>query len=460
MSEETPIESGERIPWSLVERYDRPLPRYTSYPPVPRWSSQDDSCAHPGLEHVAATHAQISAYVHVPFCHRMCAYCGCNTTVTKRANVIERYRDTLTTEIRRVSERTGAKTLKQLHFGGGTPTMLTLDGLERVVETLFGCFPPHENAELGIEVDPTRIADRDFLRLRAMGFNRISLGIQDFDRDVQAAIGRFQWAELSLRAFELARAAGFASINVDLMYGLPLQTEQQLENNAAKIVALAADRVALFGYAHVPQMKPHQRRLESYPMPTARERWEMFCAAQEVLTGAGYRPIGFDHFALPSDELVVHADRLNRNFQGYTLLEPMPVLGFGASAISDLGDRFVQNTKRLSSYTEAIESGGLATDFGYVRSAEDEARRTLIVQLMCRLKLDFDTLPLLEQSVALQVRKTHSETLEAFASHGLIKFTDRQLRVTERGRPFLRHVASCFDEAATQLPSAPYSRAV
>lgn len=460
MSEPLPSKYSERTPWSLAERYDRPLPRYTSYPPVPRWSPQTSSCAHRGLTHVAEMHSQISAYVHVPFCHRMCAYCGCNTTVTKRSSVIERYQDTLTTEIRRVAAHTGEKTLAQLHFGGGTPTMLTMDGIERVVETLFDCFAPGENAELGIEIDPTRIADRDFLRLRTMGFNRISLGIQDFDRDVQAAIGRFQWAELSLRAFELARAAGFTSINVDLMYGLPLQTEQQMENNAAKIIALGADRVALFGYAHVPQMKPHQRRLESYPMPTARERWEMFCAAQQILTAAGYHPIGFDHFARPSDELVVQGDRLNRNFQGYTLLDPMPVLGFGASAISDLGDRFVQNTKRLSSYTEAIESGGLATDFGYIRSTEDEARRTLIVQLMCQLKIDFDTLPVLERTIALQANDMHAETFEAFAADEIVELTEYQLRVTERGRPFLRQVASCFDEAACQLPSAPYSRAV
>ncbi len=448
------------IPWELVQRYDRPLPRYTSYPTVPHWRTVEDGEVEDGLGRVAALEERIAVYVHVPFCHRMCYYCGCNTTVTKRQEVIDRYVDSLCTEIDRVGSVVGEKALAQLHFGGGTPSLLPVDVLQRIIDHIYAAFPPEARAEISMELDPTITTPEHYPALKSFGFNRVSLGVQDFDDDVQVVIGRDQWSSISYQAFDLAREAGFESINLDLLYGLPLQTPGHLERSARAVAELGAERVAIFGYAHVPWMKPHQKKMERFPLPQGPERWEMFQAARKVFYDAGYEPVGFDHFAKPEDDLAKNMGHLNRNFQGYTVLEPMSVLAFGSTAIADLNDRFVQNEKRLTPYMSAIDAGGLAPELVCIRSEEDEARRALIIDLMCNMGLHRDRLDGLARDIFDDTLREKAEHFAPLAEGGLLELSETDLEVSERGRAFLRVVASAFDGYLGQQSTARFSQAV
>lgn len=444
----------------MVERYDRPLPRYTSYPTVPHWSPMGEGEVAEGLYRVRHDHDRVSIYVHIPFCSRMCFYCGCNTTVTKRQDVIDRYIDALCTEIDRVAERVGPKTLAQLHLGGGTPSLMPVEVIGRILSHIYKTFRPESGSEISMELDPTVTTPEHYRELKGFGFNRVSLGIQDMDDKVQQLIGRNQWSTISVQAFELARKAGFESINVDLLYGLPMQTPAHLERSARAAVEMGADRLAIFGYAHVPWMKPHQKKLEIFPLPGGEARWEMLETARRVLYESGYEPIGFDHFAKPNDELVAGGAKLNRNFQGYTVLEPMPVLAFGSTGIADLPDRFVQNAKRISDYVERIEAGGLAPEVGCIRTPEDEARRSLIVDLMCNMQLRYRDLTPLAGEIFRREMVAHEDQVAELVDAGLIEAATCQLRVTETGRAFLRVIASLFDGYLKAPTAARYSQAV
>ncbi|MEL6544354.1 MAG: radical SAM protein, partial [Myxococcota bacterium] len=317
-----------------------------------------------------------------------------------------------------------------------------------------------EDAEISMELDPTVTTAQHYPALRAMGFNRVSLGVQDFDDSVQSAIGRDQWSSVSYEAFERARCAGFDSINLDLLYGLPLQSTAHLERSAQSVAELGADRVAIFGYAHVPWMKPHQKKLERYGLPSGESRWEMFQAARRVFYAAGYEPVGFDHFAKPDDELVQHSGCLNRNFQGYTVLDPMPVLAFGASAIADLSDRFVQNEKRLSAYMDAVFEGRPAAERMCIRGEDDEVRRALITEFMCNMELHGCTLPQAQADVFRGVLSTPNPVLDELVADELVRISRDRLAVTERGRAFLRVVASVFDAYLECPTEARFSHAV
>jgi len=439
------------LPWDIAKRYSRPVPRYTSYPPAPAWKAADPSLAHAAHERAKTGKGPLSVYVHVPFCERMCLYCGCNVVVSRSYDKPTRYVTALLREIEMVAANLGGRPLAQLHFGGGTPTFLTPDDLTRIVRAIFAALPPTPSAELGIEIDPVVTRREHLTALRALGFNRLSIGVQDFGDDVQTIIDRRQSAKVSRDAFALGRELGFASINLDLMYGLPGQSRAHVERSMQAACELGPDRIAFFGYAHVPHIKPHQKQLETHGIPAPEERWETFHAARGILLREGYRPIGMDHFAKPGDELALAASdgRLNRNFQGYTVLAPMDLVGFGVTAISEVSGTFLQNGHRLTEYMEAIEAGRLATERGLLLSPDDELRRQIITDIMCNLRLDYAAIG---ARFGIDVTKTFAGAIAALApleADGLVKRTASGLAVTELGRPLVRNVALCFDAYAT-----------
>jgi len=339
----------------------------------------------------------------------------------------------------------------QLHFGGGTPTMMPPAQLDRIIGAIHEAFPPDENAEMSIEIDPV-VTKREHLEtVRKHGLNRISIGVQDFSDEVQEAVARMQSAEISRGAFAMARELGFESVNIDIMYGLPRQTEAHLERSAREVVALGSDRIALFGYAHVPWIKPHQKKLEIYDLPTAEQRWKMFGAARQVFLEEGYHAIGMDHFAKPGDELAqaLAGRRLRRNFQGYTVLDAVHLIGFGMTAISDAGGAFIQNHKKLSDYYAAVEQGELATERGMDRSADDNLRQAVITGIMCNLYLSYADI---EERFAGTLRGSFAdhfakelEALAALEHDGLLVRSEGAIEVPERGRHLVRNIAAVFD---------------
>ena len=442
-----PVPNQHDVPTDLIGRYDRPGPRYTSYPTAVEWTAQTSDAAVQALNKVAADTKPVSVYVHLPFCERMCLFCGCNVVVAKSHDRMVPYLKALKTEIAMVKQHLGKRRLVQLHFGGGTPTFFTPAELQEVGDALWDVFEPLPKAEIGIEVDPMVTSRAHLETLRGLGFNRMSLGVQDFQDDVQAVTQRCQPDAKSTEIFMLGRELGFESINIDLMYGLPKQTPAHLAHSARRAIELGADRVVVFGYAHVPWMKPHQKKLEQHGIPGAAERWQMFNAARSTLMSAGYKAIGFDHFAKPTDELAqaFNARRLNRNFQGYTVLEPTHLIGFGVSAISDMGGAFLQNAHKLPEYYAAIEAGRFATEKGKVLDAEDTLRRAVIIELMCNMYLDLESIG---RRFHIDFHKhfwTELRALDDLVTDGLVRVNPTSIEITERGRVFARNVAMVFD---------------
>jgi oxygen-independent coproporphyrinogen-3 oxidase len=440
--------SGHAVPLDLIARYDRPGPRYTSYPTAPEWQDISRASVVEALHRVAEDTRPLSVYVHLPFCDRMCLFCGCNVVVARAPEKFSRYVKALQKEIRLTADLVGEKRLTQLHLGGGTPTTFAPEQLQVISETILEKFAPNAEAEMGVEIDPMVTTPTHLKTLREVGFNRLSMGVQDFGDDVQELTERRQPDQKTSSTFAEAREAGFASINLDLMYGLPGQTPEHLAHSARRAIELGADRVAVFGYAHVPWLKPHQKKMEQFGVPAAPARWAMFNAARVTLLDAGYQAIGMDHFAKPTDELALawRKRRLNRNFQGYTVLEPTNLLGFGLTAISDVEGAYVQNKKRLSDYYRSVEANELGFHKGIVLTAEDHLRRAVITAIMCNLTVEFRDI---EQRFSINFREHFSHELasvEPLVADGLVVFHPQALEVTERGRVFVRNVAMAFDE--------------
>ncbi len=433
-----------------IHRYDRQAPRYTSYPPATAWQALGDAEVRAALGRVAAQERPVSLYVHVPFCERMCLFCGCNTTVRKSREGLPRYLDAVVRELGMARELAGPRACVQTHFGGGTPTFLSAEELTRVGRALFAAFPPAPAAELSVEVHPLVTREEQLAALRALGFTRLSMGVQDFNGEVQRLVERDQSEEVTVRTFETARRQGFKSINMDLMYGLPGQSAETLAYSARRVAELGADRIAVFGYAHVPWMKPHQRKLNQYELPDTDLRWRMAQAAREVLLARGYVSIGFDHYARPDDELAVAARtrRLSRNFQGYTVLGEIDLIGLGVSAISDAGGAYFQSAKRLSTYLGAIEADRFAVDKGLVLSRDDKMRRFVIMGIMCNLTADYGEFEARFGEPFARVFARELAEAQRLADDGVVDLGAERLEVTERGRPFLRNVAVLFDAYA------------
>ena len=441
----------------LIAKYSRPAPRYTSYPPIPAWSRGIGPADYRSALEAAARQPgePVSLYLHLPFCPRRCLYCGCNVLITRERGKLDRYLDRLRDELDLVTRALGlGRRVAQLHLGGGTPNYFDEAQLRRLWQTIGERFTFAAHADLSIESDP-RLATPEQLRLlRGFGFERVSFGIQDLDPDVQQAIGRIQPEDQVRATVEASRAAGFAGINVDLVYGLPEQTQDSFRRTVEAVIDLGPDRIACFGYAHVPAMQRHQRALERYRIPEVEERLALFRLAVEGFTGAGYEWIGLDHFARPDDALATawRSDRLHRNFNGYTTMPASHLIGAGMSAIGEVSGFLVQNVNDLAGWHRAVEGGDLATVRGHPLTEEDRRRRAAILSLMCRLELP----PAL--AVGLEPSR---DRLLAYAADGLVERRGDTIAVTPLGRYFLRTLCTAFDAyfpAGREAP--PMSRAV
>ena len=437
-----------RVSEDFLTRYNRPGPRYTSYPTAPVWS---DSFGPADLEkvHEEAERAKtpLSLYMHIPFCESLCLFCACNVIIQKDKAVAPPYLGVLKNELARVSRSVSRqRPVVQFHWGGGTPTYLT----PAQIEDLFGSTRDHftfaSDAEIGIEVDP-RVTSRQHLEtLRNLGFNRLSMGIQDFHADVQKAIHRIQPFELTRDLIQAARALGFESINVDLIYGLPYQTEETFSHTVDQILELTPDRVALFSYAHVPWLKKQQGSFAAH-LPEGMQKFEIFRTGLLKFLDAGYLYIGMDHFAKPGDELAISQQKrtLHRNFQGYTTKAGADLYGMGITAISGIQNAYAQNYRDIPSWEKAVSERGLATMRGYHLSADDRLRRAVISRLLCHtvvLKdevsrefgIDFD------QYFVEELRR-----LEASREDGLVLLNRDEILTTWLGRIFIRNLAMVFD---------------
>ena len=427
----------------LLKRYNGSTPRYTSYPPVPNWQA-----AHRGLliSALRRSTAPLSIYVHIPFCERLCLYCGCNVVVKKDHSVAYGYVKSLLEEID-LAQVAHHRVVTQMHWGGGTPTYLDANQITQLFNAIADRFHLAADAELSIEIDP-RVTSLEHLRtLRSLGFNRLSVGIQDFDANVQLAVRRIQPFEHTRELFEQARALGFESINADLIYGLPKQTRASFQRTLDLVLELNPDRLAVFSYAHVPALKHQQRSFEKY-LPSESEKLQLFVDAIHILTAAGYEHIGMDHFARPADPLVAARDNgsLHRNFQGYTTHGETDLLGFGVSAISHIGSTFTQNYREINAWEDEIGSGRIPVFRGYVQTQDDAIRGAVIEECLCsgrirkdeierRFKIRFDDYFLTE------LMRLHDHECD-----GLIEGRmSRTIRITPAGRIFVRTVAKVFD---------------
>jgi oxygen-independent coproporphyrinogen-3 oxidase len=423
----------------------RNIPRYTSYPTAPHFTAAVGAGRYAEWLSQLDPAAKLSLYLHVPFCTTLCHYCGCNTKATLKREPVEAYADRLLAEIGLIAARTSARHVVHLHWGGGTPSILGTERLRTVVARIAGAFDLSTIAEHAIELDPRQVTPELAQTLAEIGVNRASLGVQDFSPHVQEAIGRIQPFETVAQAVAHLCEAGIEQLNFDLMYGLPRQTLRDVMHSASLAASLKPQRIALFGYAHVPWFKTHQRLIDQADLPGLSERLSQARLAADTLHNLGYEPVGLDHFALPSDPLVIAAQsgRLHRNFQGYTTDEADALLGLGASAIGRLPQGFVQNAPDLAGYARAIDAGTLAAVKGIAFSADDRLRGEIIERLMCDLAVDLDAV-----TARFGVTDDFAAELEALAPlahEGLVYIEGRRIAVTERGRLLVRLAAAAFD---------------
>ncbi len=449
-------------------RFDRPGPRYTSYPTAvefhPNFGPADYRAR---LEQAALVPGEpLSLYLHLPFCEERCWFCGCNVIITRKLDVASRYLESLEREIRLVAGLLGQRrTVNQYHWGGGTPTYLSVAQIERLHAVVREEFQFTPDAEIAIEVDP-RVTTREQVQLLAkLGWNRISMGVQDFEPQVQEAVNRIQPYQLTKGLVEACREEGIASVNLDLIYGLPFQTPESFRRTVEQVITLRPDRVACYSYAHVPWIKHNQKGIDPADLPAREVKFELFATAINAFLSGGYVQVGMDHFALATDELAraAEAGRLYRNFMGYTVMPAADQVGMGVSAIGDVRGAFAQNTKKLPAYYQAVDRGELPTEKGYALVGDDLLRRDVIMQIMCNFRVD---IPALEARHGIRFHEAFAKELGALregpAKEGLVLVEEGRLECTELGKLFVRLVAMVFDRyLKVATPENPtYSRTV
>jgi oxygen-independent coproporphyrinogen III oxidase len=453
---------------ALLNKYNQPLPRYTSYPPATELTPnfQPDSFRSAiAIGNYKKT--PLSLYCHIPFCETPCYFCGCNTIITQRKSLADPYLDYLIRHINQVASLVDRDRLvHQLHWGGGTPNYLSQNQVELLWNHLNQQFQLAEGAEVSIEINP-RYVDRDYiLFLRQLGFNRISFGIQDFNPKVQETINRVQPEAMLFSVMDWIREAGFESVNVDLIYGLPFQTLDTFQETIQKTLRLNPDRIAVFNFAYVPWLKPVQKRMPADVMPSSAEKLEILHMTIDRLTQGGYVFIGMDHFAKPNDELAIaqQSGELHRNFQGYTTKPESDLLGFGMTSISMLQDVYVQNHKRLKDFYRALDEDQLPIEQGVQLTRDDEIRRAVIMELMCQFQLSTQDL---ENKYHLgfdlefnDYFETELPLLDALEADGLIKRWSDGLEVTPLGRLLIRNIASVFDAHLRKKIFAAFSSSI
>ena len=447
-----------------IRKYNVPGPRYTSYPPAvhfkPELSTQQvlDS-----LRENNRTTRDISLYFHLPFCRSLCWYCGCNTVITRNQSQSEGYLQYLGKEMAIISRLTNPRRqVTQIHLGGGTPSFLLPDEIRQLGRMVRENFEVAPDAESGVEVDPRRLTREHVEAMRDAGHNRMSIGVQDIDPKVQAAINRIQPFELSQQTAEWARASGFQSVSIDLIYGLPHQTVDSFAGTLDRILTLQPDRLALFSYAHVPWIKPAQKLLKPEAMPSPETKFAIFKLAVETLTNQGYAYIGMDHFAKRGDELEVaqREGKLQRNFQGYSTRAGADIHAFGMTSISQAPDIYWQNEKLLKRYYDRLDAGELPVACGYVLSPDDQLRRETIMRLMCDMKLDY---PAMSDSLGIDFSSYFAPELAGLNTlerDGLVEIYSYGMKVTQSGRLLIRNIAMCFDAHVRAPREGVYSRTI
>ncbi|HMN38019.1 MAG TPA: oxygen-independent coproporphyrinogen III oxidase [Hyphomicrobium sp.] len=426
----------------LIRRYSAPVPRYTSYPTAPYFSPAIGPQVYETWLRALPSDTKLSLYLHIPFCHELCWYCGCNTKAIRRYEPVRTYVEALLREIALVSQFAGHHRVTHVHWGGGSPNALAPDDIARVGAALRSAFGIAPQAEYAVEIDPRSLSDEQVAAFAAIGINRVSLGVQDFDEEVQQAINRIQSFENTKRAVEMFRAHGVKSINIDLVYGLPHQTRKSVQKTILKVLALDPDRIAIFGYAHLPARLKHQRLIEEKALPGVMERFGQSRRLHRILLAAGYKAVGLDHYAKPTDKLA--DEEIHRNFQGYTTDSSDALVGLGASAIGNLPQGYVQNAVAAGAYQALVNGGSLATVKGVKLTADDRVRAAVIERLMCGFELSKRELREEFGQDAEPVIADADLLVEA-DQDGLVMATEDGFKVTDMGKPFVRTICSAFD---------------
>lgn len=449
----------------LVRKYNVAGPRYTSYPPATKFT---DAVTWPQLSEKISDNNRdprdLSVYFHIPFCETLCWFCGCTTVITLNHDKGMAYVEALGREVSRMTPHLhpGRKTI-QLHFGGGSPTFLRPDEIRRLGEIIHQHFNFSPDIEAGVEVDPRRLTRDHLVALREIGFNRASMGVQDFNPTVQQAIHRIQPREMTQQAMDWMRELGFGSINLDLIYGLPHQTPETFNETLDVVLTMKPDRLAVFSYAHVPWIKPAQKILEDKILPTPESKIQVLKLVIERLTADDqYVYIGMDHFARPSDELAVaqREKKLQRNFQGYSTRAGSDIYAFGMSGVSQVPEAYWQNEKELPKWQEAVDAGNIPLHKAYLVTDEDKIRRETIMRTMCDLSLDF---AVMSQKLGINFEEHFAKELALlapFEADGLVKRKSNGLDVTDAGRLFIRNIAMCFDNTLAPVGERRHSKTI
>ena len=443
----------------LLQKYSVPGPRYTSYPTAPYFSTAFGEADWLEALNAPAADRGLSLYAHIPFCDSLCYYCGCNMVATRDYSKTQPYLVTLDQEMARTAQLVDpARVVRQLHWGGGTPTYLNPDDIHRLMAMMRQHFTLADDAEISCEVDPRELTRAHLEALRESGFNRLSFGVQDMDPDVQQAVNRIQSEFLIQQVLDWSRELGFSSINLDLIVGLPKQTVASFRRTLERVTEWSPDRLAVFAYAHVPWLKKHQNLIHEADLPDSATRLGLQQAVNEMLGAVGYVNIGLDHFARPDDELVRAQQNktLWRNFQGYTTHKDCDILAFGVSSISQTADVYMQNDKNLKRYQSRVAATGFAVERGLKLTRDDQIRRDAITRVMCDLELDFAAFGR-EWSISFTDYFADAlADLRPLADDGLVILAPDRISVTPRGRLFLRNIGMCFDrylrEAASEKP--------
>lgn len=426
----------------LIQKYAAPVPRYTSYPSAPHFTRDVGPDTYARWLAALACDDPLSVYVHIPFCTELCWYCGCNTKATRRYEPISAYLDVLLAEIEHVGQHIRSRRAVHMHWGGGSPNVLEPGDILQLAAALNERFTLQPGAEFAVEVDPRRMIPGQAAAFAQAGVNRVSIGVQDFDPAVQAAINRMQSFEVTKAAVDAFRAQGVGSVNIDLVYGLPHQTEESIARTLDAVLSLAPERIALFGYAHLPDKIKHQRLIADAALPKAQARHAQASSMAARLVAAGFVRVGLDHYVRPQDTLATGP--VHRNFQGYTSDASPTLIGFGASAIGRVGDLgFVQNATAMGAYEAAIRTAGLATVRGYALTADDRIRGYVIERLMCDLAFPADVAQRFG-GAAHEVLAT-ARQIVAEDRDGLLVAQPDGFAVSERGRPFIRTICARFD---------------
>jgi len=438
----------EKLIWdqALIEKYNYSGPRYTSYPTALEF---DESFTYQELIEASKVYPErsLSLYIHIPFCHKLCYFCGCNKIITRHQEKADVYLDYLEQEISAQAPHFANRQVSQLHWGGGTPTFLLPHQISRLMNLLRENFSFKKDAELSIEVDPREIELSTIDHLAKEGFNRLSLGVQDFNKEVQKAVNREQDESFIISLLNRAKEQGFKSTNLDMIYGLPLQTKDSFAHTLEKILELDPARLSIFNYAHMPNMFAAQRKINEDDMPAPSEKLAMLQYTIEFLTKSGYQFIGMDHFAKPDDELALAQQQgiLHRNFQGYTTQEDADLLGMGVSAISQIGHSYSQNQKKLSTYYKQIEELGHAQWRGVGLNQDDLIRREVIKKLICNFKLDIRDIEKTFDLSFIDYFAEDIELLQCFIDDQLIEVNADKILVLPKGRLLIRNICMCFD---------------